>query len=565
MHFLSMTYFWLLVSVLLLALLYFWRRHSKCVKVPAIFLWDVKEEQPNAGKSLRITRLPLSFYLEALAILLLAAAAAMPFILRKSEFPPLAVVLDNSFSMLSVNHNSLSFKELCIKDLERELSRFPGRKVHWVLAGSAPQKLDSEQSDVLGQWTCNAITADIPSALQMARQMCPGGDILVLSDHKPTDKGIRDVRWISHGKPLANVGFVNARRSGASVLLEIYNASTSEAKVTLSETDNGSGISTHSSRNIILQPNEIKKTEWKLDNPDKIAKFVISTGSNTKSDAIAIDNTALLLPESRPPLAYRLAEGLSETQEALLRRTLMRNTEYVSVGEKELVICGANAQAGNFHRLLWHGEGRAVSSAPITVRPDYQRLLHGLSFADLLWPAEASLDLPGTVLLYQGDVKLLSIEQRGAFMDIHLNLHESAGNLAKQALWPSFFWNLSDYLRSLRHAPDRVNVRCGDMVTVPNPMRSRIAADGVEVKSNYPQAYVIFDEPGLHTINEWQVAVNPFDKSESDLSLASSCDISPEVSSGTLAHSVRRQIAFAFMLAALIVLAVHWQLALRRR
>ena len=150
-------------------------------------------------------------------------------------------------------------------------------------------------------------------------------------------------------------------------------------------------------------------------------------------------------------------------------------------------------------------------------------------------------------------------------MDVHLNLHESTGNLAKQVLWPSFFWNLSDYLRALRHSPDRVNIRCGDMIRIPNPMKKRIVADGNELKNSYPDAYVAFDEPGLHTINEWKIAVNPFDKAESDLSDATSCDIKPEVFANKITHSVRRQLAFAFMLAALAVLAVHWQLALRRR
>ncbi len=590
MHFLSVTYFWLAAAVLLLAVLYFWRRHSRRLKVPALFLWDVKEEQPNAGRSLRITRLPLSFFLEALAVLLLAVAAAMPFLMRKSEYPPLAVVLDNSFSMLAfeqksshakeslskdvvreagralgVERNTLSVKELCIKDLAREVGRYPGRKVFWVLAGSTPQKLEGEQSEVLEQWTCNSISSDIPSALQMARQLCVGGEILVLTDRPPAEKGVRDVRWIAHGKPLANISFVNARRSGANVLLEIYNASSSEAKFSLGVAegiDGDWGVAPP----IALQPNEIKKIDWKLENPDKIARFLLEPHPrNKEGDAIAFDNTAVLLPESRPPLAYRIADGLSEAQENLLRKTLMRNAEYVSIGERELVFCGPSAQAGSFHRLIWHGGGKAVSSAPITVRPDCPRLLQGLSFADVLWPADASLDLPGTVLLYQGDVKLLSVVQRGAFMDMHLNLHETAGNLAKSALWPSFFWNLSDYLRSLRHAPDRVNVRCGDMVTVPNPSKSRIVADGEEVKSSYPQAYVIFDEPGVHRINDWQIAVNPFDKAESDLSGASSCDIRPDAASNPIAQSVRRQIAFAFMLLAAAVLALHWHISRGRR
>ena len=110
-----------------------------------------------------------------------------------------------------------------------------------------------------------------------------------------------------------------------------------------------------------------------------------------------------------------------------------------------------------------------------------------------------------------------------------------------------------------------MNARCGDMIAIPNPMKNRIAVDGVEAKSNYPQAYVIFDEPGIHAINNWKIAVNPFDKEETDLSAAASCDISSDVPSNTIALSARHQIAFAFMLAALAVLALHWHLTLRRR
>ncbi len=103
------------------------------------------------------------------------------------------------------------------------------------------------------------------------------------------------------------------------------------------------------------------------------------------------------------------------------------------------------------------------------------------------------------------------------------------------------------------------------MVRIPNPMKNKVVADGNELKNSYPDAYVAFDEPGLHTINEWKVAVNPFDKAESDLSDAASCDIRPELSANSIISSVKRQAAFAFMLLALAVLAVHWQLTSRRR
>ena len=82
----------------LLALYWFYRRSAR-KQVPAIFLWDRPESTPESGSRRQFRRLPLSFFLEALALILLVLAATAPFRMANEAFPALAVVLDNSFSM----------------------------------------------------------------------------------------------------------------------------------------------------------------------------------------------------------------------------------------------------------------------------------------------------------------------------------------------------------------------------------------------------------------------------------------------------------------------------------
>ena len=88
-----------LTALLLLVLLYLFQRHARRQRTATLFLWDRPEVPPRSGARWHFRRFPLEFYLEALALALLAAAAAGPFFTTREEYPPLAVILDNSFSM----------------------------------------------------------------------------------------------------------------------------------------------------------------------------------------------------------------------------------------------------------------------------------------------------------------------------------------------------------------------------------------------------------------------------------------------------------------------------------
>ena len=81
--------------------IYLLRTRSRRYPVSSLMLW-VDQQQARQG-GLRVERLQTSllFFLELLAIILLALAAAAPIIRTTRGAIPLMVVLDDSFSMLA--------------------------------------------------------------------------------------------------------------------------------------------------------------------------------------------------------------------------------------------------------------------------------------------------------------------------------------------------------------------------------------------------------------------------------------------------------------------------------
>ena len=89
------------LAILGLVAIYLLRTRSRRYPVSSLMLW-VNQQQARQG-GLRVERLqtPLLFFLELLAIILLALTVAAPIIRTAQGAIPLMVVLDDSFSMLA--------------------------------------------------------------------------------------------------------------------------------------------------------------------------------------------------------------------------------------------------------------------------------------------------------------------------------------------------------------------------------------------------------------------------------------------------------------------------------
>ena len=160
-------------------------------------LWANQQQARQGG--LRVERLqtPLLFFLELLAIILLALAVAAPIIRTAQGAIPLMVVLDDSFSMLAGVDETP--KSRAIAALEEQLApqgfnplanhRYA---VRYVLAGTEPQVLNEaartadEAIAQLEAWRCLSSSADLEAAISLAAEL--GGQkalILVLTDEPP--------------------------------------------------------------------------------------------------------------------------------------------------------------------------------------------------------------------------------------------------------------------------------------------------------------------------------------------------------------------------------------------
>ena len=161
--------------------IYLLRTRSRRYPVSSLMLW-VNQQQARQG-GLRVERLqtPLLFFLELLAIILLALAVAAPIIRTTRGAIPLMVVLDDSFSMLVGTDETP--KSRAIAALEEQLAAqgfnpLTNRRyvVRYVLAGTEPQMLNEaarttgEAIAQLEAWRCLSPSADLEAAISLAAE-----------------------------------------------------------------------------------------------------------------------------------------------------------------------------------------------------------------------------------------------------------------------------------------------------------------------------------------------------------------------------------------------------------
>ena len=182
-----------LLSVPALAAIYWLRSRSRRVVVSSLVLWLDQRRPQQGGRILHRMQTPLTFFLELLALALLALAAAGPALVRKEAARLLVVVLDDSYSMLARDPKGdrNSPRRQAEIELMGELAR-DNYVTRFLLAGPEPRQIGQslrtadETKAVLAAWECQSPWADLRRALAAAAEL--GGRrarILVLTDQAP--------------------------------------------------------------------------------------------------------------------------------------------------------------------------------------------------------------------------------------------------------------------------------------------------------------------------------------------------------------------------------------------
>ena len=525
-----------LATVPALAAIYILRNRFRRRPVSSLVLWRFHVQSKSGGAKVHRLQLPLLFFLELLALVLLVTAAGGPHWKLPQSARPLIVVLDDSFSMGAVN-NGVSAQTRAKDFLEPLFRRQPPPSTRLILAGTEPRLLGSsaknwrEVGALLPQWKCRSPGAAIDSAITLAAELGKQqANILVLTDHKPADENIssRRLEWRAFGSPLDNFAIVNASRTAFGdqdrCLLEVANLSAG-ARTTKLLVQSGSNAVQSSL--ISLGAHESQRLVFNLPSGAPSLRAALD------ADALAEDNEVQLLPPIRKRVRVLVALT-NENLAALASRTLDATGLRAAISEDpELVIHDTDSPVGsNAWSLVWSTFAATNAyTGPFIVDTSHP-LAEGIALAGVVWAAAALTNSPGDVpVMLAGNTPLFSTrEDVMSRRHLTLNLNPDLSTVQNTPDWPILFWNILQWriaeLPGLKESNARlgaeVNLKTtGEDVTViqPDGQKQFFPKTGGELALETPM-------PGIYSVvvgkasspSTSQFSVNALVADESDLS-----------------------------------------------
>lgn len=564
-----------LLAVPVLVAIYWLRNRAKERQVSSLLFWMDVRQRWEGGQRIHRLQTPLLFFLELLAIVLLAMAAAKPLMRAGDAARPLVVVLDDSFSMLAGGEDSS--RNRAARAVESELRANRYEPVRFVLAGETPQVLgeatgSSDQAKrLLQNWKCGSAESKLGEAVAFAFEL--GGKrarVLVVSDHAPAQE-ISDSRlqWWAFGSSLPNLGFINATRSARGdeerVMLEIANLSQQSATANLTiETGNQ-----QTPQSFTLEANESRRITMTIKN--SAGKLRARLGE----DGLSVDNQIVLLPERSKIVRVDLRLNDARLRELAEKAVESSSQIRLSSEKPELVITDsadvkvADAESWTLQML---SESDASSYLGPFVVDKAHLLTDGLSLGGVVWAAGKS-ELPGAPIITAGNIALLTDVDRAGRHELRLRLRPELSTLQQTPNWPILISNLIAWRASVSPGLRQSNIRLGgeaslivddevQSVTVSDPEKKTrqlaVRDAAVTIKADTAGEYELSTGQGKYAF-----AANAISRQESDLTSAASSRWGNWANATSLEWEYR-SFVWLLLILVLALLAAHAWVANRR-
>ena len=473
-----------LVAVPAIIALHLFRRRHQPRPVSALFLWQVAQSDPSAGRTRERLERTLSLILECAAAALLALALAGP---RGCEQggAHLVIVLDSTVSM-AARTDGESAAEQAIAQIEARLDDLRGRDRVTILRqdGSVlvgPQALAGEASAALRGWTPDGAGGDVGDALNLAMALAGGGAVWAITDApQPEDRAWPSaVRRTALGAAADNLGFIDAARSadppGLIATVASFSSAPWSGGVALRQ-----GEQALESTPITLDPGGSASVRLSLPADAGLVELRLTGADGSPwSDALEADNAALLAPPparllklgSALPAAMNRALGLSAGRGDLSGvarwAAAVPQSQAVAPGEANLILCLDPMEAPGAWTVQLTAAPEPGSSGERALAGPLLRtqhpLLAGVSGAGLLWtPARrlalSELDSP---VLAAGD-RALIVQHSGDHPRFTLDLDPWRSTVARSPDWPVLLLNLAELRRAALPGLERANLRAGE-------------------------------------------------------------------------------------------------------
>ena len=565
---------WLLTSPLsLIALaaipvlvgIYLFRTRSRRYVVSSLFLWVDQQQSRQGGRQISKLQTPLLFFLELLALALLAFAAAGPVMRGENVSHPTVIVLDCSYSMTAGIDDDTPQKR-ALDDLLKFIRKEQPFPLQFVLAGTETDTISGRATNIaeaermLANWQCRAPTAVLDSAISHASNMSVADvKILVVTDQLPlVELPVGKIEWRSYGQPLDNLAVTGASRvyqgERDKLLIEATNFSSTPQTLRMQLTQISDGTVLQS---IDEQISAMSTLRYHLTLPEGTQDIE----ARIADDVLPIDNLATLLPPNRKPVRVAI-RNLPESMATPLRRGLTA-TGIARFDEANPEICflGGNMsalQSGGATNSTSSDTEAATAEIPTTETPDLpdgcwqmrfytglddekvepfvgpfiidrsHDLAEGLSLEGVVWAAAHELSLPGYSMLAVGNVPLVSEQNRpNRTKTLHMQIRPELSTLTISPGWPVLLWNVLQYRAAQLPGIRTNNVRLGTAAVFnpfPGDETIEITSPGGEqrsmsVRSNWLS--IPADEVGVYAVKapsgEYRFSTLPLASEESNL------------------------------------------------
>jgi hypothetical protein len=532
----------------------------------------------EGGRKITLMQTPLILLLELLIIALLVLAAADPRAITGEERMPLAIILDDSFSM-SAGQNE-SPKERALTFLEKFLFNKNIYRISLIKAGVKPEfigrrdMLPVEAAQLISNWSCESPTSNLSGAIKLVAESF-SGDIrqIVVTDNTTEEELAENISWYSFGESVDNLAITGASRYAYGnvdrCFFEFSNFSSQTKKLNaeiLNETKS------EIIQKVILNIPEGGVRRVRFSFPE--TGSIIS--ANIKDDPTQFDNKAWLMPVRKPKIKIGFSDVDSKLKQIFVK-TIEALENARIVDSKPDIVFSSKIDADDMNLAGWkfivHQSENPVLARGMVAQEKTHLVCEGLPEARAIWAIDVDAKNRGYPLLSLDNHYLLSfIKNSQNRITFVLNYSYEYSNLHRSPFWPVLFWNIFAWRQSFNPGPEDFNLRSGMEVNVNLPEDNLKLVYPDNSSEDIPvwagKSSFILNSVGLHKLvsdkSSWPIAVNLLSSQESNLSSRlSSAPDNVERFSELVLHS--SDVRWWFILPAMLLLLWHQWLINRRK
>ena len=578
--FMSPAAFWGLLTILVLAGIYFFRRRSRTIQVSSLMFFGRAHQAAEGGRRLTRLQAPLIMFIEIAILVLLVFAAANPRYISGEKLIPVILILDDSLSMAVNEPESPRAKALAY--LEKVFFSRPAFRFTIIKAGVQPEILGrqdmtgNEAGMMVGSWRCNAASADIFKALRyVAESMNPEGHSFVLTDHQALSDYSGKATWLAFGKPVANLAITAVSRYALGTVdrcfVEFSNFASQPASIDAEVLIAGRGEPIERLAEI-LPPKGIVRRRFVLKDVAAPVQVRIN------NDPVAFDNSAWLLPVRPDPVEVEIRLKSAYPKRLVEKAVLAAGLAKLVATSTQLVITDAKllAPAERLWQFYLPAASQPAAFSGVVAVDKEHPLTVGMPALRAAWAIDPGFATAGTPLMTAAAIPLLTVRgEPWQQLLVSLNLVPEYSDLQKGPVWPVLFWNLLSWRQQHNPGPVTANFRSGALITCSLPSEASSAelydqaGQKVEDATVWRhQAVFQTSRAGIYEIRaadvSWPIAINLCSAAESDMTRAGWSPV-PALPLPGAAMQKLADVRWWFILPALCLLAVHQWLATRRR